>query len=600
MENEMDFYGFYTGQEFFAYKYLGAHIADKGVVFRTFAPNAKNVSVIGDFNNWQETPMQKVYDGNFWECHIENATQGMKYKYRIYNKTGRYIDHCDPYAFYADLRPQTASIIYPLTDNTVQGKRNCKRKANADDLPLNIYEIHAGSWKKPADTEESWYTYRELADLLIPYLQENGYNFVEIMPLNEYPCDASWGYQSTGFFSPTSRYGTPDDLRYFIDKCHLANIGVLLDFVPVHFALNDYALLNYDGTALFEYPHSDVGINEWGSCNFMHSRGEVRSFLQSSACYWLNEFHFDGLRVDAVSNLLYWQGNPERGENKQAVQFIKNMNKGLKELFPSALLIAEDSSTYKGVTDTVENDGLGFDYKWDLGWMNDTLSFLQSVPDTRELHYHKLTFSMHYFYNEKFLLPLSHDEVVHGKATIVQKMNGADYEEKFAQARTLYMYMYAHPGKKLNFMGNEIAHMREWDEKRQQDWDLLNFPAHDAFHHFMIDLNHIYLKNPALYENDYDRKGFEWVDCHSEELVVYSFLRKSKGQKILAVFNFSDKDIEKYKIEIPTAHRAVLLLNSDWECYGGTTIQKRNSITLKQASMKINVKRFSAVFFEIK
>ena len=232
--------------------------------------------------------------------------------------------------------------------------------------------------------------------------------------------------------------------------------------------------------------------------------------------------------------------------------------------------------------------------------MNDTLSFLQSVPDTRELHYHKLTFSMHYFYNEKFLLPLSHDEVVHGKATIVQKMNGADYEEKFAQARTLYMYMYAHPGKKLNFMGNEIAHMREWDEKRQQDWDLLNFPAHDAFHHFMIDLNHIYLKNPALYENDYDRKGFEWVDCHSEELVVYSFLRKSKGQKILAVFNFSDKDIEKYKIEIPTAHRAVLLLNSDWECYGGTTIQKRNSITLKQASMKINVKRFSAVFFEIK
>lgn len=442
--------------------------------------------------------------------------------------------------------------------------------------------------------------YRELADLLIPYLQENGYNFVEIMPLNEYPCDASWGYQSTGFFSPTSRYGTPDDLRYFIDKCHLENIGVLLDFVPVHFALNDYALLNYDGTALFEYPHSDVGINEWGSCNFMHSRGEVRSFLQSSACYWLNEFHFDGLRVDAVSNLLYWQGNPERGENKQAVQFIKNMNKGLKELFPSALLIAEDSSTYKGVTDTVENDGLGFDYKWDLGWMNDTLSFLQSVPDTRELHYHKLTFSMHYFYNEKFLLPLSHDEVVHGKATIVQKMNGADYEEKFAQARTLYMYMYAHPGKKLNFMGNEIAHMREWDEKRQQDWDLLNFPAHDAFHHFMIDLNHIYLKNPALYENDYDRKGFEWVDCHSEELVVYSFLRKSKGQKILAVFNFSDKDIEKYKIEIPTAHRAVLLLNSDWECYGGTTIQKRNSITLKQASMKINVKRFSAVFFEIK
>ncbi|MCM1121859.1 MAG: 1,4-alpha-glucan branching protein GlgB [Eubacterium sp.] len=596
----MDFYGFYTGQEFHAYEYLGAHMTGNGAIFRTFAPNADKISVIGDFNKWQETPMEKIYDGNFWECQIENAAQGMKYKYRIYDKTGGYRDHCDPYAFYADLRPETASILYPLTGNASHGKNDRNRQADADHLPLNIYEIHAGSWKKPADREDRWYTYRELADLLIPYLLQNGYNYVEIMPINEYPCDASWGYQATGFFSPTSRYGTPDDLKYFIDSCHAENIGVLLDFVPVHFAVDDYALRRYDGTSLFEYPHNDVGINEWGSCNFMHSRGEVRSFLQSSACYWLSEFHFDGLRVDAVSNLLYWQGNPERGENGQAIQFLKNMNKGLKALFPSALLIAEDSSAYKGVTAPIENDGLGFDYKWDLGWMNDTLSFLQSAPDTRELHYHKLTFSMHYFYNEKFLLPLSHDEVVHGKATILQKMNGADYEDKFAQARAFYMYMYAHPGKKLNFMGNEIGHMREWDEKRQQDWDLLAYPAHDAFHRFMIDLHHIYLQNPALYENDYERKGFQWTDCKNEKLVVYSFLRKSKQQTILAVFNFSDKDIAEYKIKIPAARRAAILLNSDWEYYGGTVTQKENTIIIKQAVMKLDIKRFSALFFEIR
>ena len=312
----MDFYGFYTGTEFHAYEYLGAHLADTGTIFRTFAPNAERISVIGDFNGWQETPMEKVYDGNFWECRIENAVQGMKYKYRIYGKTGRYLDHCDPYAFYSDLRPQTASIIYPLADNSVHRKTPYRQSADTIRQPLNIYEIHAGSWKKPNDTADSWYTYRELADLLIPYLIQNGYNFMEIMPLGEYPCDESWGYQSTGFFSPTSRYGTPDDLRYLIDTCHASKIGVLLDFVPVHFALNDYALLQYDGTPLYEYPHSDVGVNEWGSCNFMHSRGEVRSFLQSSACYWLTEFHFDGLRIDAVSNLIYWQGNPERGENK--------------------------------------------------------------------------------------------------------------------------------------------------------------------------------------------------------------------------------------------------------------------------------------------
>ncbi len=597
----MDFYGFYTGQEFTAYSYLGAHLGDEGTVtvFRTFAPNAMNVSVIGEFNHWQETPMQKAYDGNFWECSIENAREGMMYKYRIYSKNGTYIDHCDPYGFYAELRPGTASIIYGLSNYEFQDAAYLKRRKSGRNIPMNIYEIHAGSWKKPSEPEDSWYSYRELADLLIPYLLQNHYNFVEIMPLSEYPCDESWGYQGTGFFSPTSRYGTPDDLRYFIDRCHGENIGVIMDFVPVHFAVNDYALWKYDGTSIYEYPHNDVGVNEWGSCNFMHSRGEVRSFLQSSAYYWLKEFHFDGLRVDAVSNLIYWQGKPERGENQLTLQFIRTLNKGLKERIPSVVLIAEDSSTYNGVTRSVEAGGLGFDYKWDLGWMNDTLSYMQAPPQERKEKYHKLTFSMDYFYNEAYLLPLSHDEVVHGKASIVQKMNGADYLLKFAQARLLYMYMFAHPGKKLNFMGNEIGHMREWDEKREMDWNLLQYPQHDAFFHFMRQLNEFYFANPAFYEMDYDRDGFQWVDCQNAKNAIYAFLRKAKGQTILGVFHFGDEDIPEYELTLPEGKEARLLLCSNWDCFGGTEAKEEITCPIEKSRLKIAVNRFSALYFSV-
>lgn len=596
----MDYYGFYTGQEFTAYSYLGAHTEERGTVFRTFAPNAQKISVIGDFNGWQETPMQKVYDGNFWECYIADALQGMKYKYRIYSQNGNYIDHCDPYGFYSELRPKTASVIYSLSNYTFHDAAYLKQRKNNPHAPVNIYEIHAGSWKKPSDEKESWYTYGELADLLIPYLSQNHYNFVEIMPLNEYPCDESWGYQATGFFSPTSRYGNPDELRYFVDKCHAENIGVIIDFVPVHFAVNDYALWNYDGTSIYEYPHNDIGFNQWGSCNFMHSRGEVRSFLQSSAYYWLKEFHFDGLRTDAVNNLIYWQGTPERGTNQPAIQFIQNMNRGLKERIPSALLIAEDSSAYQGVTAPVEKGGLGFDYKWDLGWMNDTLTFLQSPPSVRSEQYHKLTFSMDYFYNERYLLPLSHDETVHGKAAVVQKMNGSDYLNKFAQARLLYMYMYAHPGKKLNFMGNEIGHMREWDEKREMDWNLLQFPQHDAFYHFMRELNEIYMDNPAFYEGDYDREGFQWMDCEHKADTIYAFLRKSKRQTLLAVFNFSNKDVLTYELEMPDKKQVNLLLHSDWECFGGTTTPNNTFYSFRKSLLKINVKGFSAIYFTVR
>lgn len=595
----MDFYGFYTGKEFEAYRFLGAHACEKGTVFRTFAPNAQRISLIGEFNGWQETPMQKVHDGNFWECYAENAQKGMMYKYKIYGADGSCIDHCDPYGFYAELRPNSASIIYDTTNYHFTDGEWMKKRSIHREAPLNIYEVHFGSWRKKVnDDPEGWYTYREMADLLIPYLNENGYNYVELMPLSEHPCDESWGYQNTGFFAPTSRYGTPDDLRYFVNACHKHKIGVLMDFVPVHFAVDAYALWNYDGSALYEYPNQDVGYSEWGSCNFMHSRGEVRSFLQSAAAYWLAEYHFDGLRMDAVSNLIYWQGNEARGVNNLAVSFIQNMNQGLKDRFPTAMLVAEDSSSYPGVTKTVCDGGLGFDYKWDMGWMNDTLNYFRTAPEYRSANYHKLTFSMMYYYNEAYLLPLSHDEVVHGKATIIQKMSG-DYEEKFPQARAMYMYMYAHPGKKLNFMGNEIAQFREWDEKRQQDWEILKFPKHREFHHFMMELNNVYEAHPALWEADYAQDGFRWIDCHQEEKCIYAFERKSKKERIVAVFHFGNTGEQEYTMKISDAKKLKLIYSSDDTEMKKGHPEYQKDLTVEKGQISMLLPAYSARFYHV-
>ena len=471
----MDFYGFYTGKIFDAYEYLGAHPDKDGTTFRTFAPAASRITVIGEFNDWQEWELNKTYDGNFWECYARGAKPGMMYKYRIYRQDGSCVEHCDPYGFGMELRPAFASIIRDLSHYKFKDSKWMQKRSVCKDKPLNIYELHFGSFKKPSEKADDWYTYVEMIDILIPYLRENDYNYIEIMPLSEHPCDESWGYQNTGFFSPTARYGTAEELMKFIDACHKNDIGVIMDFVPVHFAVDHYALADYDGTALYEYPHQDVGVSEWGSCNFMHSRGEVRSFLQSAANYWLSVYHVDGIRMDAISRIIYWQGEPARGVNNNAVDFIREMTRGLKTMHPTAMLSAEDSTSFEGVTKPVDQGGLGFDYKWDMGWMNDTLDYFRTAPEYRSRDYHKLTFSMMYYYNDDFLLPLSHDEVVHGKATIAQKMYG-EYEEKFPQARAFYMYMYAHPGKKLNFMGNEIGQLREWDEKREQDWDILKYP----------------------------------------------------------------------------------------------------------------------------
>ena len=593
----MDLYGFYTGKIFDAYQYLGAHLQDRGVCFRTFAPAASRITVIGEFNNWQEWEMNKISDGNFWELFVPDAAEGMMYKYCIYDRAGNRVEHCDPYGFGMELRPNSASVIRDMKSYSFSDEEWMNSRSDCRQKPLNIYEVHMGSFKKPEDRPDAWYTYKEMADILIPYLKKNGYNYLEIMPLNEYPCDESWGYQATGFYSPTSRYGTAGQLKYFVDICHQNGIGVIMDFVPVHFALDSYGLAMYDGTSLYEYPNSAVGVSEWGSCNFMHSRGEVRSFLQSAANYWLTEYHIDGLRMDAISRAIYWQGDPVRGVNGNAVEFLQYMNQGLKKLHPSAILAAEDSTSFPKVTDPVDHGGLGFDYKWDMGWMNDTLDYFRTDPEYRSREYHKLTFSMMYYYDARFLLPLSHDEVVHGKATILQKMNG-DYDGKFPQARAFYMYMYAHPGKKLNFMGNEFGQLREWDEKREQDWMLLDYPIHSGFARFMKDLNILYLEHSALWEKDYEADGFQWIDCHQEESCVYVFQRTGKTERIIAAFNFSDRDLS-YELRLPRCQKITELLRSDMEIYGGNRKRRRPARKITDGRYPAELPAFSAVYYEI-
>lgn len=592
----MNYYGFYTGQIFDAYEYLGAHLENGGVTFRTFAPNANAVNLL--FRN-EEIPMNKVHDGNFYEIHIDDAKEGETYEYKIYAYNSSQA-HADPYGYGMELRPDHKSVIrdnysYTFTDNDWM-----MRRSNNIDNALNIYELHLGSWRK---NDDNWYNYEEIADLLIPYLKETGYNYVEFLPISEHPCDESWGYQNTGFYSPTSRYGTMNNLKKMIDKLHNNNIGVILDFVPVHFAVDDYALAKYDGSALYEYPHNDVGVSEWGSYNFMHSRGEVRSFLQSSANYWLKEYHFDGLRLDAISRIIYWQGDEKRGVNGNAVEFIKYMNRELKNLNKGIMLIAEDSTNFPNVTKSPDKGGLGFDYKWDMGWMHDTLNYFKLPPNERYANYHKLTFSMMYFYNEQYLLPYSHDEVVHGKATILQKMYG-DYDNKFPQGRAMYMYMMLHPGKKLNFMGNEIGQLREWDEKREQDWMLRDFPIHDAFYNYMKTLNNIYLNEPALSE-DYKEINFSWLDCHSEDKCIYSIKRsssKDKTEKIIGIFNFSDNYHEGYRLHIDDNNfnpdNLTVVLNSDYKKYGGNTNDDETIYYIENGDLVINIPAFTGILLK--
>ena len=528
----MDLKEFYNGNCFDAYKYLGAHfINEHKAEFITYAPSAHHVCLIGDFNNWQEDRMERIENGQFFYFLHDHVKSFQMYKYRIYYNEYDYTDHCDPYGYYSEISPGSASCLY-LSDYQFHDEEWMNHRVMDKHKPINIYEIHLGTWKKEVKN------YDQLGELLVPYLLENGYNYVELMPIFEYPNEKSWGYQAIGFFSPTSRYGTPDQLKSFIDYCHQYEIGVILDYIPVHFAIDSYGLRNYDGTSLYEYPERN---SEWGSCNFMHSKGDVCSFLNSVAYFWIEEYHIDGLRYDAVSCLIYYQGDKKRGLNIEGISFLKSLNQGLKQRREDVLLIAEDSSSYQGITKSVSAGGLGFDYKWDLGWMNDTLDYFKKSFEERPSHYHQLTFSMYYFYNEQYLLPFSHDETVHGKKTIIDKIYGS-YKQKFSQLKALYLYMYTHPGKKLNFMGNELGQFREWDENRQQDWILLDYPIHQEFSSYMKSLCHLYLTHFSLFQEDYDYKGFRWIDCHQEDRCLYIYKRICEKETLVCFFNFSLND----------------------------------------------------------
>lgn len=593
----MNLHDFCCGKIFDSYNFFGVHKDNNNFIFRTYAPNAARVTVIGSFNGWNEEDMYK--DGSIWTFNTSNASFGDMYKYVIYTGDGQRREHCDPYGFGMELRPNFASYITDLDEYRFTDEEWMAKRDKNYNRPMNVYEVHLGSWKTNPDAPNGWYGYSEIADKLIPYALKNHFTHLEFLPLSEHPVDCSWGYQSTGFFSPTSRYGIARQLMELVDKCHNAGIGVIMDFVPVHFAIDDYALKEYDGTYLYEYPPSDVGISEWGTCNFNFSKGESRSLIQSAANYWLEKYHFDGLRMDAISRAIYWNGDPARGVNGNTVEFIKIMNQGLQQRHPTAMLIAEDSTVFPKITSPIQYDGLGFDYKWDLGWMNDTLNFFRTAPWERHNHYHKLTFSMSYFYNELYLLPFSHDESVHGKASIIQKMYG-DYDEKFLQARALYMYMYTHPGKKLNFMGNEFGQFREWDETRGQDWDILRYPLHDAFHKYIKKLGEIYRSREALYSGEYDMRNFRWLIANAEEQCVYIYERSCGNDKILCVFNFSGME-QTISFEYDEQSVFELILHSRWDEYGGDVKKSAQNISGKNVDgrniITLNIQPLSGMMF---
>jgi 1,4-alpha-glucan branching enzyme len=564
---------FYTGCCFDAYRFFGAHPAEggKGWVFRVWAPGALEVQLSGDFNAWKGQPMDFA-PGGVWSLCVPEAKAGQFYKFNIHGRDGRWVMHCDPYAFASEVRPDNAGILTRI-DFAFDDAAWMASRGKCFDRPLNIYELHAGSWKHRSGEAKggpgAWLRYDELAEALIPWLLEHHYTHVELLPLSEHPFDGSWGYQTTGYFSVTSRYGTPAQFAAFVSACHKAGIGVLMDAVPVHFAANEDALARFDGTCLYEYD-SDVGQSEWGTYNFNFYRGEVRSFLCSAFAFWMDIYHCDGIRVDAVSRAIYWLGDPARGVNEGAVRFIQCANHGLNERWPTGIYVAEDSTNYLKVTAPTRYGGLGFDYKWDLGWMHDTLDYFATPFGERRAHYGALTFSMQYFYNELYLLSLSHDEVVHGKKTIIDKLWGT-YREKCSQARALYFYMYLHPGKKLNFMGNELAHFREWDESRELDWPLLKYPFHNAFQRYMARLGALYESEPALHDGEYDRRCFSWVACESANEGLYAWLRQSRGETLLCILNTSDKALTRFPLYLTFPCGASLLLNTEAKEWGGAS-----------------------------
>ena len=598
---------FHQGHCLDAHKYYGAHFdyeSTPGVRFTTYAPNARNVQLVGSFNNWEKPlNLERLSDGS-WTVFVPDVAEWTLYKYKIEQADGNWVEKSDPYAFASELRPKSANLVVNLGNFPWRDQMWINRREKYFDKPMNIYELHLGSWMK-RDAHE-WMNYEEIAQQLIPYVKEMGFTHIELMPLTEYPFDGSWGYQAHGYFSLTSRYGTPKQFMTFVDECHLNDIGVILDFVPVHFVKDNFGLRYFDGTPLFEYPNPHDANSQWDTLNFDLWKEEVRSFLLSSASFWLETYHVDGLRVDAVSNIIFWHGNKNNGTNDGATAFIRRLNYYLNVRYPGVIMMAEDSSDYPKVTHPTTEMGLGFDYKWDLGWMNDTLKYYSLDPVYRQFHHHQLTFSMAYFYSENFILPLSHDEVVHGKGTIINKLWG-DYKQKFAQARNLYAYMFSHPGKKLNFMGNELAHFREFDENVEQDWFLLGYHTHHSFNRFFRDLSHIYKHHSCLSHHDYKHHGFKWIDADNASQSIYSYYREDEESVVIVILNMTPVSYESYRIGVPYKGSYTEIINTEKDIYDGCNmcnfeplVSEKHEAHRFDNSILVRIAPFAGVYLEMK
>ena len=615
MEHTLDKYLFHEGKNFHAYEFLGSFLEENQCTFRVWAPHAQQVFVSGDFCGWNPTAYEltRITNEGIFEGIVPNVQSYDAYKYIIKTSDGRMLWKSDPYARHTQTRPETASKVYENSNYTWNDASWIKNRTIPYQQPLNIYEVHLGSWKHSENG--GFCSYRQIADTLIPYVKQMHYTHIELLPITEYPYDPSWGYQVTGYFAVTSRYGTPDDFKYLIDKAHQNGIGVLLDWVPGHFTKDEFGLYEFDGQCCYEY--SDERKKEhksWGTRVFDYGRGEVCSFLFSSANYWIKEFHLDGLRVDAVSSMLFLNyDRPEHlaakniyggNENLEVLDFFKTLNQFVRENYPGVMMIAEEATAYPKISAPVEDGGLGFHFKWNMGWMNDSLDYIEEYPIYRQWSHNKLTFSMCYAFVENFILPISHDEVVHGKKSLLDK-NPVSYDEKFSNFKTFLGYMFAHPGKKLTFMGTEIPQFIEWDEKRELDWFLLDYPLHKQTHDYVRNLNEYYQKTPALWQQDGGWDGFEWHVVNDASHNVFAFSRKAiNGQEVLVVSNFSGENWNQYWIGFNSERSYKVGLNSDDEKFGGQGIQHTQLKTIEQQcgefpyTFQIDIPAFSTIYFE--
>ena len=617
MSNNMAEYLFHEGTNYHSHKFLGSFLEGDACTFRVWAPNARRVFVTGEFCSWypHTYEMKLINDKGIYEIQIHGVSQFDAYKYVIVTQSGVELWKADPYAKHAETRPLTASKVYSLPEYRWNDKKWMENRTIPYHQPMNIYEVHLGSWKHSEEGKEL--SYKELAHKLVDYVKEMHYTHVELLPITEYPYDKSWGYQATGYFSPTSRYGIPEDFMYFVDTCHQNNIGVILDWVPGHFTKDAHGLYEFDGTCCYEYSDTRKMEHEgWGTRVFDYGRNEVKSFLTSSAVSWIEDYHIDGIRVDAVSSMLFLNYCRDEDkcarniyggfENLEAIDFIKNLNLYIKENYPGVIMIAEESTSYAKVTAAVEHGGLGFDFKWNMGWMNDSLDYLETDPFFRKGVHNKFTFSMHYAFSENFILPISHDEVVHGKKSLLDK-SPVLYEDKFANFKAFLGYMYAHPGKKLTFMGIDIAQFIEWDEERELDWLLMLYPKHVFTHRYVKELNKYYKSTPALWENDSDWDGFRWHVVDDNNNNVFAFSRRDRsGKEVLVVSNFSNQVLKNYEIGVDTWGSYKIVLNTDAKKYDGIAITNRNLKTINKEknefkyTLGVNIPPYTTMYIEKK